>query len=170
MKATSENIMDFADSHKTKGKTAIACIGTMQNMTDFSSLCINMNTIITAICSNKKTQPILRQILLKFVSVINNLEWVRWSKSVGGMPNLYWYCCTFLERIFNCFADFATDFGNGNIMSESRPIAELNRKALVRALTVTKAFCNHINLHPATMLPIVISTWVLDSGLACATG
>ena len=76
----------------------------------------------------------------------------------------------FLESIFNCFADFATDFGNGNIMSESRQIAELNRKALVRALTVTKAFCNHINLHPATMLPIVISTWVLDSGLACATG
>jgi hypothetical protein len=33
--------MDFADSHKTKGKTAIACIGTMQSMVDFSSLCVN---------------------------------------------------------------------------------------------------------------------------------
>jgi hypothetical protein len=32
VKATSENIMDFADPHKTKGKTAIACIGTMQSM------------------------------------------------------------------------------------------------------------------------------------------
>ncbi len=66
MKATSENIMDFTDSHKTKGKTAIACIGTMQNMRDFSRVCINMNTIITAICSNKEPQPIHRQILLKF--------------------------------------------------------------------------------------------------------
>jgi hypothetical protein len=136
MKATFENIMDFANSHKTKGKTAIALIGTMQNMTDFSSLCINMDTIITAICSNEKPQPILWQILLKFVSVINNPDWVRWVESIGAMPNLHWYCYTFLERIFNCFADFATDFGNGNIMSESRPIAELNKKALVGALTV----------------------------------
>ncbi len=29
VKATSENVMDFTDSHKTKGKTAIASIGTM---------------------------------------------------------------------------------------------------------------------------------------------
>ncbi len=47
--ATSENIMDFADSHTTNGKTAIACICTMHSMVDYSSLCINMNTIITAI-------------------------------------------------------------------------------------------------------------------------
>ena len=157
IKATSKNIMDFTDSHKTKGKTAIACIGTMQNMTDFSSLCINMDTIITAICSNKEQQPILWQILLKFVSIINNLEWVRWSESVGVMPNLHWYWYTFLERIFNCFTDFATDFGNGNIMSESRPIAELNPKTLLGVLTVMKAFLTQINLHQATMLPITIS-------------
>jgi hypothetical protein len=52
VKATSENVMDFTNSHKTKGKTAIARIGTMQSMVDFSSLCINIDTIITAICSN----------------------------------------------------------------------------------------------------------------------
>jgi hypothetical protein len=136
MKTTSKNIMDFADSHKTKGKTAIARIGTMQNMMDFSSLCINMDTIITNIRSNEEPQPILRQILLKFISIINNSDWVHWSESIGAMPNLHWYCYSFLERIFNCFADFATDFGNGNIMSESRPIVELNTKALVGALTV----------------------------------
>ena len=120
-----------------------------------------MDTIITAICSNKEPQPILCQILLNFVSIINNLEWVRWSESVGAMPDLHWYCYTFLECIFNCFADFTTDFGNGNIMSESRPIAELNTKALVGALTVMKAFHNQINLHQATMLPIVISQSVI---------
>jgi hypothetical protein len=41
IKATSENVGDFADSHKTKGKTTIACISTMLSMVDFSSLCIN---------------------------------------------------------------------------------------------------------------------------------
>jgi hypothetical protein len=46
VKATSENVMDFADSHKTKGKTVIVHIGTMHSMADFSSLCINMDTII----------------------------------------------------------------------------------------------------------------------------
>ena len=76
----------------------------------------------------------LCQILLNFVSIINNPEWVRWSEGVVAMPNLHWYCYTFLERIFNCFAYFATDFGNGNIMSESHPIAELNTKALVGEL------------------------------------
>ncbi len=116
-----------------------------------------MDTIITAICSNEEPQPILWQILLNFVSIINNLDWVCWSESIGAMPNLHWYCYTFLERIFNCFADFATDFGNGNIMSESCPIAELNTKALVGALTVIKEFRSQINLHQATMLPIVIS-------------
>ncbi len=121
-----------------------------------------MDTIITAICSNEEPQPILPQILLKFVSTINNPEWVRWSESVGAMPNLHWYWYTFLERIFNCFTDFATDFGNGNIMSESRPIAELNTKTLVGVLTVMKAFLTQINLHQATMLPITIS----QSGVA----
>jgi hypothetical protein len=76
VKATSKNIMDFADSHKTKGKTAIACIGTMQSMVDFSNLCINMDRIITAICSNDGPQLILRQILPNFVAIVNNPDWV----------------------------------------------------------------------------------------------
>jgi hypothetical protein len=90
VKATSENVMDFADSHKTKGKTAIAYIGTMQSMVDFSSLCINMDTIITAICSNGRPQPILRQILLNFITIVKNPDWVRWSDNVGLMPLLNW--------------------------------------------------------------------------------
>jgi hypothetical protein len=36
VKATSEKVMDFANSHKAKRKTAIAHIGTMQSMVDLS--------------------------------------------------------------------------------------------------------------------------------------
>jgi hypothetical protein len=111
VKATSENVIDFANSHKTKGKTAIARISAMQSMVEFSSLCINMDTIITAICSNDGPQPIFHQILLNLVAIVNNPDWVRWSDNVGSMPSLHWYCYSFLEPIFNCFADFATDFG-----------------------------------------------------------
>ena len=96
VKATSENVMDFANSHKTKGKTAIARIGTMHPMVDFSSLCINMDMIITALCSNNEPQQILRQILLNFVAIVNNLDWVRWLDNVGSMPSLHWYCYSFL--------------------------------------------------------------------------
>ncbi len=76
LKATLENVMDFSNSHKTKGKIAISCIGTMISMANFPSICINMNTIITAICSSDKPQPILHQILLNFVTIINNPNWV----------------------------------------------------------------------------------------------
>jgi hypothetical protein len=107
VKASSENIMDFTDSHKTKGKTTIARIGTMHSMVDFSSLCINMDTIITAICSNDEPQPILSKILLNFVSIVNNPEWVCWSENTCSMPLLHWYCYSFLEQIFNCFAKTA---------------------------------------------------------------
>jgi hypothetical protein len=143
--------MDFADSHKTKGKTAIECIGTMHSMVDFSSLCINMGKIIVTICSNDEPQPILRQILLNFVAIVNNPDWVCWSDNVGSMPLRHWYCYSFLEQIFNCFANFATNFWNGNIMSEARPITKLNTSTLKSARTVLKTFCYQINLHQATM-------------------
>jgi hypothetical protein len=98
VKATSENVMDFADSHKTKRMTVIARIGNMHSMMDFSSLCINMDTIITAICSNDEPQPILCQILLNFVAIVNNPDWVRWLDNVGLMPLLHWYCYVSLSK------------------------------------------------------------------------
>jgi hypothetical protein len=91
VKATTEKVMDFADPHKTKGRTVIACIGTMQSMMDFSSLCINMDTIIIAICSNDGPQLIFHQILLNFVAIVNNPDWICWSDNVGSMPLLHWY-------------------------------------------------------------------------------
>jgi hypothetical protein len=83
VKVTTKNIMDFTNYHKTKGRTTIAPIGTMQSMMDFSSLCINMDRIITAICSNDGPQPIFPQILLSFVAIVNNPDWVHWFDNVG---------------------------------------------------------------------------------------
>ncbi len=66
--------------------------------------------LITAICSNDEPQPILHQILLNFAAIVNNPDWVGWLDNVGSLPSLHWYCYSFLEQIFNCFADFATNF------------------------------------------------------------
>jgi hypothetical protein len=41
--------MDVLEVHKSKAKTSIARIGTMTSILDFSSLCINMDLITTAI-------------------------------------------------------------------------------------------------------------------------
>jgi hypothetical protein len=72
------------------------------------------------------------------------------------MPLLHWYCYSFLKQIFNCSANFATDFGNGNIMSKACPITELNMSTLKSALTVLKTFFSQINLHQATMTAITV--------------
>jgi hypothetical protein len=56
------------------------------------------------------------------------------------MPTLHWHVYSFLERIFNLFAKFVTDFGNVNVMTRLRPLVELNTKLLVKRLTVLKAF------------------------------
>jgi hypothetical protein len=56
------------------------------------------------------------------------------------MPNLHWYCYSFLEKIFNHMADFATDYGNVNVVSEGCPISELNIQPIVKAARTMKAF------------------------------
>jgi hypothetical protein len=72
------------------------------------------------------------------------------------MSLLHWYCYSFLKRIFNCFADFSTDFENGNIMFKDRSITELNTSALKSALMVLKTFHSQMNLHQAAMTAITI--------------
>jgi hypothetical protein len=72
LSACSENNMDIADAHNSMTNVAITRIGTMVNMTDFSSLCINCDTIISAIFDNLGPQPLYQQILLKFINLMNN--------------------------------------------------------------------------------------------------
>jgi hypothetical protein len=129
----------------------------MVNMTDFSSLCINSYTIISAIVDSAGPQPLYCQILLKFVNLLNNPDFNTWyAANKGSMPSLHWHVYSFLERIINLFAKFATNFGNVNIMIRSCPLAELNTKPLVKALTVMKAFEDQLTLAQSTNNPIPI--------------
>jgi hypothetical protein len=155
--ACSENNMDIANAHKSKTNVSITHIGTMVDMTDFSSLCINCDTIISAIVDSSGPQPLYRQILLKFVNLMNNPDFNTWyAANKTSMPSLHWHVYSFLEHIFNHFAKFATDFGNVNIMSGSRPLTELNTNPLTKALTVLKAFKDQLTLAQSTNSPITI--------------
>jgi hypothetical protein len=71
------------------------------------------------------------------------------------MPILHWHCYSFLERVSNHIADFATDFGNVNVTSENQPISELNIQPLIRAITTMRAFKDNIILHHSLGTPIV---------------
>jgi hypothetical protein len=155
--ACSENNMDIVDAYKSRTNVAITRIGTMVDMTHFSSFCINCNTIISAIVGSIGPQPLYCQILLKFIHLMNNPDFDAWYVATkGSMPSLHWHVYSFLERIFNLFAKFATDFGNVNTMTRLHPLAELNTKPLVKALTVLKAFKNQLTLAQSTNNPIPI--------------
>jgi hypothetical protein len=107
--------------------TSIAQIGTMVLIVDLSSLCINMGSIITAITTTDSPPPILCLFLMKFIRIINNTEWAQWYNATHThMPLLHWYCYSFLEKVFNHIANFATNFGNTNVAAENQSISELN--------------------------------------------
>ncbi len=107
-----------------------------------------MDLSITAITTADSPPPILRQFLMKFIRIINSTEWAQWyNASHAHMPLLHWHCYSFLERIFNHIADFATHFSNVNIASENQPILELNTQPLICAITTMRAFKDNIILH-----------------------
>jgi hypothetical protein len=155
--ACSRNNMYIANAHNSKANIAITRIGTMVDMTDFSSLCINCDTINSRIADSSGPQPLYCQILLKFVNLMNNPNFDAWyAANKGSMPSLHWHVYSFLECIFNLFSKFATDFGNIKVMTGLRPLAELNTKLLVKALTVLKAFEDQLTLAQSTNSPISI--------------
>ncbi len=78
MIANTEKSMDVLDAHKSKAKTSIARFGSMVSAVNFSSLCINMDSIITAITTADSPPPIFRQFLMKFIRIVNSTEWAQW--------------------------------------------------------------------------------------------
>jgi hypothetical protein len=72
--ARSENAMDVLDTHKTKAVTSIACIGTMHDMGDFTSLCVNLDTVVMGMFSPEGPQPLFRQFLLMFIKIVKSRD------------------------------------------------------------------------------------------------
>jgi hypothetical protein len=155
--ACSKSAMDVLDSHKMKAVTSIARIGTIQDMGDFTSLCINSTTVVRGMFSLEGPQPLYHHFLLMFVKIVNSRDWVDWfAKNGGDMPDLYWHLYVYVERIFNLLADFSKNFGNVNVVTKGRLISKLNTRSLTKALRVMKVFITQVDLAQSTNLPIVI--------------
>ena len=148
--------MDVLDSHKSKTATSIARIGTMQDGDDFTSLCVNSDTVMMSMFSTEGPQPLYRQFLLIFVKMVNSHNWTGWfAKNSGNMPGLHWHLYIYLERIFNLLADFLKNFTNINVVTMGRPISELDTSSLTKALRVMKAFLTQVDLVQSTNTPVV---------------
>ena len=119
----------------------------MQDVGDFTSLCINSNTIMMAMFSTEGPQPLYHQFLLIFVKTVNNRNWAdfvckEWKYARPPLAFVFF----FLERIFKLLADFSKNFTNINVVTMGRPISELDTSSLTKALTVMKAFINQVEL------------------------
>jgi len=59
---------------------------------DFTSLCVNSDTVMMGMFSTEGPQPLYRQFLLIFVKTVNSCDWTDWfAKNSGNMPGLHWH-------------------------------------------------------------------------------
>ncbi len=57
---------------------------------------------------------------MKFIRIINNIEWAQWYDATQAhMPLLHLHCYSFLDKVFNHIANFATNVGNVNVAAEN---------------------------------------------------
>jgi hypothetical protein len=70
------------------------------------------------------------------------------------MPGLHWHLYVYVGRIFNLLSDFSKNFGNINVVTGGRPIADLDTRSLTKALRVVKAFITQFELAQSTNSPI----------------
>jgi len=128
----------------------------MQDVEDFTSLCVNSDTVMMGMFSTEGPQPLYRQFLLIFIKTENSRDWTDWfAKNSGNMPGLHWHLYIFLKRIVNLLADFSKNFTNINVVTMGRPISELDTSSLTKALRVMKAFLTQVDLAQSTNTPVV---------------
>ena len=87
MISKTQSSMDILDAHKSKAKTSIAQVGTIVLVVDYSILCNNMDSFITAITTVDDPPPILHQFKMNFIkisTVPNGL--VGTSQILGAFP------------------------------------------------------------------------------------
>ena len=128
-------------------------------MKDFTSLCVNLDTLVMGMISSEGQQPLFRQFLSVFIRIVNSRDWADWySKHGDSMQGLHWHLYIYVTRIFNLLADFAKNFNNVNVvLTGKRPLDNLDTKPIGKALKVLKAFIDQVDLAQSTNSPIVFS-------------
>jgi hypothetical protein len=74
----------------------------------------------------------------------------------GSVPNIHLLFLSSIDRIFVCFAKFATDINNTNVVAEKRPLSELDLSEIEKALGVLSALEEEVTRAQAQGVPPVI--------------
>ena len=153
-------------------KTAIARIGTNRSVDDFTSLCVNIDTFITAtaVVDGEGPAPILHQLMMDFIKTVNSPQWNRWHESAGSrMPYVHLALYGYLERIWNLFGEFAVKFTNGNLVTAGGLLDGLNTAPIIEAVMGYTTFKTHLAQSQALGMPLAYVPSNIDALMMVAT-
>lgn len=129
--------LDVAEAHRAKTGTSMKVIGRVTDVRDVTSTLININTVIAVVTSSDSPQPLLHTILSQIMTWTINSDWEEHMTACGGsIPNVHLLLLSYIDRIWVCFAKFALDFNNINVVMENRPLAELDLSEISKAVSV----------------------------------
>jgi len=152
--------MDVIDVNMSTG---IARIGTILNMQDITSLCINICAVLSAITTDTAPEPILHTIMTTIAHLTLNQDWDDWIKSFGAaMPCLHYHFYLFINRIWGVLATGATEFSNINEVCGNFPIRDLNLAHHLKAIQVLLALVEQFTLHQSQGTPILVQGSVIS--------
>ena len=135
-----EEGFDVVEAHCSKVATAIKRVGKVTSIKDVTSLIINVCTVMMVVSSRNSPKPLLAQAFTKIMTMTINNDWDEWMVQCrGSVPNIHLLFLSYIDRISVCFAKFATDINNTNVVAENRPLAELDLSEIKKAMGVLSA-------------------------------
>jgi len=152
-----EEGFDIVEAHRSKIVTAIKQVGKVTSIKDVTLLMINVCTVMMVVSSIDSPRPLLAQAFTKIMTMTINNDWDEWMVQCGGsVPNIHLLFLSYIDRIFVCFAKFATDINNTNVVDENQPLADLDLSKIEKAMGVLSALEEEVKRAQAQGVPPVI--------------
>ena len=152
-----EEGLDVAETQRSKAGTSMKVIGRVTDVKDITSLLINICTVMMVVTSSDSPKPLLHQILSKIMALTINSEWEEHMTTCGGsIPNVHLLLLSYVDRIWVCFAKFALDFNNINVVTENRPLADLDLSEINKAVAVFLALVEELKRAQAQGVPLFV--------------
>jgi hypothetical protein len=118
---------------------------------------INVCTVMMVLSSSNSGRPLFAQGFKKIMTMTINNDWDEWMVQCGGsVPNMHLLFLSYIDRIFVCFARFATNINNTNVVAEKQPLAKLNLSEIEKAMGVLSALEEEVKRAQAQGVPPVI--------------
>jgi hypothetical protein len=149
-----EEGLDVAEAQRSKAGTSMNVIGRVTDVKDLTSLLINICTVMMVVTSSDSPKPLLHQILSKIMTLTINSEWEEHMTTCGGsIANVHLLLLSYVDRIWVCFAKFALDFNNINVVTENCPLADHDLSEINKAVAVFLALVEELKRAQAQGVP-----------------